>query len=709
MPACPSCGQDNPEIARFCLACGARLAEAQPTQEERRVVSVIFVDLVGFTSRAELLDPEDVRAVLSPYYERVRADIESFGGAVEKFIGDAVVGLFGAPTSYGDDPERAVRAALAVLDSVADLNVHHDGLDLETRIAVNTGEALVAITPESGEALAAGDVMNTASRLQGHAPVNGILVGAETYACTYNAITYEAVPPITAKGKSAPVPAWRVVCAAHPPQEREPSGAPFVARARELRILQESWDRVVADRALQVVTVFGPSGIGKSRLGMELMRYVTEAGGRAIKGRSLPYRESGAYGGFASQVKQLVGIFDNDPSDLALSKLRSAVEDIVGPAQAETVTQHLGVLIGYDTGVAEVADRESLFFSVRCLIEAVSAQRPLLLVFEDLHWASGSLLDLVELLAGRLRNVPVFVLVLARPELLDSRPGWGSSLPSYLALTLEPLTDADARTLAGHLLSAASDAERERQAATLASTAEGNPLFVEQLAATLNERTAALPSSLPTTIRGIVTARLDALPAEERALLVDAAAVGRIFWRGALARSWDDASLARLLAALDARDLIHREMASIIEGEQQYAFKHGLIRDVAYETLPRRRRLERHVEIAEFLEAAAVAGTEGVAALARHWRDAGRPEQAFDYFVACAEQAGRGWAKDSAALFYGEAFACLDTGDPRRGEIRRRQALAGAAAQHVSDVRSLIRQAGDPVPPAPTPDPGPRV
>ncbi|HEU5033132.1 MAG TPA: AAA family ATPase [Mycobacteriales bacterium] len=692
MPACPACAQDNPDIARFCLACGTRLAPVEAAQEERRVVTTIFVDLVGFTSRAEKLDPEDVRAILSLYYDRVRADIESFGGVVEKFIGDAVMGLFGAPTSFGDDPERAVRAGLAVLDSVADLNAQHEGLDLETRIAVNTGEALVSLSPAPGDAMVAGDVVNTASRLQGQAPVNGILVGEETFRCTRDAITYEEVPSITAKGKAAPVRAWRVVRAAFSPGEAERARVPLVARARELRILREAWDRVVGDGALQLVTVFGPSGIGKSRLGSEFMTYVAETGARAVKGRSLPYRDSGAYGAFGSHVKQIVGIFESDPPDVALTKLRSTVEELLGPAQAETVTSHLGLLLGYDL-TGEVADRESLFFSVRCFIEAAATGRPLLLVFEDLHWADPSLLDLVELLAARLRNVPVFLLVLARPELLDGRPAWGSGLPSYLALTLEPLGEHDSRELAGRLLASVALAERERQAAVLATMAEGNPLFLEQLAATLSERSAALPASLPTTIRGIVTARLDALPAAERSLLVDAAVVGRVFWRGALTGSWDEETLTRLLAALESRDLIHREMVPMIEGEQQFAFKHGMIRDVAYETLPRRRRLERHAEVAQFLEEVALSGTEAVAARARHWRDAGRPERAFDYFVTAAEQAGRGWAKDNAALFYGEAIACLAEDDERRRPLRARQAVAAAAAVHVRDVRDLIRQA----------------
>jgi class 3 adenylate cyclase len=691
MPACPACAQDNPDIAKFCLACGAQLASVE-AREERRVITVIFVDLVGFTGRAEKLDPEDVRAILSLYYERVRAVIESFGGVVEKFIGDAVMGLFGAPTSFGDDPERAVRSALAVLENVAELNSDHEELNLAVRIAVNTGEALVALTPQTGQAMVAGDVVNTASRLQQHANVNGILVGEETYACTRGIFAYEQVPSITAKGKSLPIPAWRVVRASYQPREVEPSRVPLVARTRELRSLYQAWDRVVGDGTLQLVTMFGPSGIGKTRLGIELMRYVTDAGGLAVKGRSLPYRDSGAYGAFAEQVKRLVGIFDNDPAEVGLGKLSTAVERLVGAGHAKAVAENLGVILGLDLSQA-IADRESLFFSVRCFIEAMAAERPLLLVFEDLHWADNALLDLIELVAARLRNVPVFLLCLARPELLDTRPGWGSGLPSYLSLTLEPLGEQDARTLVGHVLASLAGLEGERQTALVVATAEGNPLFLEQLAATLSERPADLPSTLPTTIRGIVTARLDALPAEERALLVDAAAVGRVFWRGALAASWDAASLTRLLAALESRDLVHRDITSMIEGEPQYTFKHGLIRDVAFETLPRRRRLERHTQVAQFLEAASLSGTDAVAAMARHWRDAGRPERAANYFLAAAEQAVRGWAKDRAVLLYGETLACLPEDDERRRMIWRRQAVAAAAAMHIGDARHLIRLA----------------
>jgi class 3 adenylate cyclase len=688
MTSCVACGQDNPEIARFCLGCGERLSGFEPIQEERRIITVIFVDLVGFTSRAEKLDPEDVQTILSLYYDRVRNDIESFGGRVDKFIGDAVMGLFGAPISFGDDPERAVRAALSVVESVRELNSQNEGLDLETRTAVNTGEAIVTLSPGPGQAMVAGDVINTASRLQQAAPVNGIIVGADTYACTRDVIVYEPMASVVAKGKSAPVEAWIALTSSCDPREGQTGRAPLVGRSRELHMLRQAWERVVGDRAVQLVTVFGPSGIGKTRLGVEFIQFVLDAGGRVVRGRSLPYRDSSAYGPFADQVKQLAGIFETDPADLAIDKLRQTVASLLGSSQSETVIDHIGVLLGFETA-GDIADRETLFFSVRCLIESVAAEQPLLLVFEDLHWADGALLDLVELLAGRLRNLPVFVLALSRPELLDTRPGWGSGLPAYISLTLEPLGEDDSRRLAGYLLASFAEEDRDRQVALLAGTAEGNPLFLEQMASVVTEGPAARPSSLPTTIRGSVMARLDALPGEERGLLVDASVVGRVFWRGALAASWDSNSLGRLLDALEGRDLVHRETTSIINGEQQFAFKHGLIRDVAYETLPRRRRSERHAEVAQFLEDAGLSGTEATAALARHWRDGGHPEKAFDYFLRAGEQCGRGWAKRQAAVLFGEALQCLTEDDGRRRDVLRRQAVAAAAAVHVSDVRRL--------------------
>ena len=663
-----------------------------PPQEERRFISVLFVDPVGFTARAERLDPEDVRAVLTPYHETVRKEIESFGGVVEKFVGDAVMSVFGAPTAYGDDAERAVRAALAVRDSVSALNETDARLDLQLRIAVNTGEALVSLgaRPSLGESMVAGDVVNTASRLQSAAPVNGIIVGEETYASTRDAICYEPTPPVEAKGKAAVVPAWIATEALVPAGERKISGAALVGRGRELGVLQGIWERVADERTPTLVTIVGNPGVGKTRLGIEFSRVVGELGGRSVRGRSLPYRDSSAYGAFAAQVKQFCGIFESDPIDIALEKLRAEVTTLLGPSESDGVAGHLAILLGLDRE-GSVADRETLFFSVRVFIEAVARNRPTMLIFEDVHWADRSLLDLVELLAARLRDLPILLLALARPELLDARPGWGGGLPAYTALPLDQLKESEARELAAQLLASAAEDGRAEQAALLAETAEGNPLFIEQLAATLAETSAGKDSPLPTTIRGIVAARLDALPAAERAILLDAAVGGKVFWRGALERMTDEPEgLSELLGALEGRDLIRRQTVSSIEGDQQFVFKHVLIRDVAYDLLPRARRRERHAQVAEFLQEATSETGEAAAALARHWRDAGEAERAIEHLIAAAEEAERGWAKDRAVAFYREALELLPGDDAeRRNAVKRRLAIAHTAAYHAVDARLL--------------------
>ena len=697
MQVCATCGQENPDVARFCLACGAALGadEAAP-QEERRFISVLFVDLVGFTARAEQLDPEDVRAILTPYHDTVRREIESFGGVVEKFVGDAVMSVFGAPTAYGDDAERAVRAALAVRDSVRELNEGDTRLDLQIRIAVNTGEALVSLgaRPSMGESMVAGDVVNTASRLQSAAPINGIIVGEETYASTRDAIGYESMPPVEAKGKASVVAAWVATGALVPAGERKISGAPLVGRGRELGVLQGIWERVADERTPHLVTIFGPPGVGKTRLGLEFGRAVRELGGRPVRGRSLPYRDSSAYGAFAAQLKQFCHIFESDPIEVAQRKLRDAVATLLGHAEADEVAGHLAILVGLDRE-GSVADRETLFFSVRRFIEAVAGDKPTMLVFEDVHWADSSLLDLIELLAARLRDLPILLLALARPELLDSRPRWGGGLPAYTTLPLDQLKESEARELAAQLLGTSANGEQAERAAMLAETGEGNPLFIEQLAATLAESSPSDDSQLPTTIRGIVAARLDALPADERALLLDAAVGGKVFWRGALERMTDDPEgLSRILGALEERDLIRRQSVSAIEGDQQFMFKHVLIRDVAYDLLPRARRRERHAQVAQFIEEATSETGEAAAALARHWRDAGDQERAIEHLVMAAEEAERGWAKERAVFFYQEALALLPEDDgERRSGLKRRLALAHTAAYHSLD--ALLQLEGD--------------
>lgn len=691
MAVCASCGQENPEVARFCLACGLPLEEAgAPPREERRLVSVIFVDMVGFTSRAERLDPEEVQELLRPYHDAVRAEIESFGGVVEKFIGDAVVGMFGAPTAYGDDAERAVRAALTVRDTIAAMDKADPRLDLKVRIAVNTGEALVIVNARAalGESMVTGDVVNTASRLQAAAPVGGVLAGEETYRATKDAILYAPAPAVEAKGKEQPVPAWVALGEARQPGERTVAG-PLIGRRHELEVLRGTWERVAAENTPQLVTVIGPAGVGKTRLAVEFGAMVKERGGRVVRGRALPYRESTAYAALTFQLKQLCGIFETDTVEAALGKLEDAVSTLLPTAEARDVTRNLGILLGLDPS-GTVADRESLFFSIRSFIEAVARDQPTMLVFEDLHWGDEALLDLVELLAARLRDLPILVLVLARPELLDSRPGWGGGLLAHTALPLRPLDASDAATLAAQRLADAGSSDGADRAADLAAVADGNPLFIEQLAAALAE--SGDPSAaMPTTIRELIAARLDALPASERAALLDAAVGGRVFWRGAIDRMVNDPeALTAALGELERRELITRQTVSAFEGQQQYSFNHVLLRDVAYELLPRAARQERHREVALFLEEVSGEFGEAGAATARHWRDAGNPAHAVDYFVRAAEVAEHGWAKERAASLYRDALELVpeDDGDRRR-ELTRRLALAEVASTHVIDARIL--------------------
>ena len=674
MSTCARCGQQNPDEAKFCNACAAPL-DSREVGEERRIVSVLFVDLVGFTSHAESLDPEDVRAFLTPYYEQVRARLQSFGGRVEKFIGDAVMGVFGAPTAYGDDAERAVRAALAVRDWAEE-----DGLQI--RVAVNTGEAIVelAARPDHGEAMVAGDVVNTAARLQSAAPVGAVIVGEETYRATRNVVEYRPAQPVLGKGKSAPIQAWLAIRTTSHAGERPMAPVPMIGRDRELEVLTGIWERVTHEGRAQFVTVFGPAGIGKSRLGLELAKLVADQGARAMRGRSTPYGASTPYSAFAQLVKQTATIFDSDEPEDARAKLVASVAGLAGPAAAEEHAPQLELLLGLgDERTA--AQRETIFFSARVFVESLAMTTPTLLLFEDIHWADASQLDLLEMLAARVRDVPVLLVALARPELLTDRPTWGGGLPAYTSLQLDPLSEASSQELAEQLLSAKAV---ENGAAAVVEMAEGNPLFIEELTASIAERSSS--DQLPTSVRAIIAARLDCLPLDERRVVVDASVAGRVFWRGALTEMGGHDDLATSLSSLEDRGLIGREAVSRIKGDQQFAFRHALIQDVAYQTLPRAARRERHAAVARFLSATTATG-QSHEALARHWREAGEPQLAVAELMAAAELAGRGWAKEHASKLYGEALELAPEDDATlRRAIAMKRMTTIQALIHVADV-----------------------
>ena len=604
MLTCPSCGQQNPEGFRFCGACAAPLVAEPPAQrEERKVVTVLFCDLVGSTAQAERMDPEDVRALLSRYHELVSAELERFGGTVEKFIGDAVMALFGAPVAHEDDPERAVRAASAIRDSMAEES------DLHVRIAVNTGEALVSLgaRPSEGEGMASGDVVNTTARLQSAAPVDGILVGEQTYRATERVIEYRASEPVIAKGKAESLPVWEVVQA----RSRfgvdlaRPSGAPLVGRDREVELLVAALARACDERTPQLVTLVGVPGIGKSRLLAELFAAI-DRGDQLVtwrQGRSLPYGEGVSYWALGEMVKAQAGILETDAPDEAGGKLEEAVRRLVlDSAEARWVESNLRPLAGLATEDVTGDRRGEAFAAWRRFFEALAEQRPLVLVFEDLHWADDGLLDFVDHVIDWLSDVPVLVVASARPELLARRPAWGGGKANAATVSLSPLSDQETARLV-HALLEQSVLPAEVQSALL-ERAGGNPLYAEEFARMVAER-GGEAMGLPDSVQGIIAARLDGLDPTDKGLLQDASVVGKVFWSGALAAigsGQDRFTVEERLHALERRELVRRERRSSVAGESEYAFRHVLVRDVAYGAIPRAGRAERHRRAAEWIE-----------------------------------------------------------------------------------------------------------
>jgi class 3 adenylate cyclase/tetratricopeptide (TPR) repeat protein len=588
---CPNCGQENPAGARFCFSCGKPFEET-PGREERKVVTVLFADLVGFTSRAEQMDPEDVRALLAPYHQRLRSELERFGGTVEKFIGDAVVALFGAPVAHEDDPERAVRAALAIRDWVRE-----DEPELQLRIAVNTGEALIALgaRPEAGEGMASGDVVNTTARLQSAAPVNGVLVGETTWRSTRDRIEYAEHEPVTAKGKAEPIEVWEALQATSRfgMDLEQRVLTPLVGRERELGVVFDAFDRTVGQRELQLVTLVGVPGIGKSRLVAELFQRLEQSPELVWwrQGRALPYGSGVSFWAISEIVKAQAGVNENDTPATAGEKLRESVAQAVDEDERDWVQGHLAPLLGLSDDAA--LDRQEAFAAWRRYLEGIAEQRPLVLVFEDLHWADDGLLDFVDHLAEWASGVPLLVLASARPELLDRRPSWGGGKLNATTLALTPLDDADA----ARVLSAVLDKTllpAETQAALL-EQAGGNPLYAEQFARLFLERG---DLAVPENVQGIIAARLDGLSETEKQLLQDAAVLGKVFWSGGVAG--EDGSEA--LHALERKGFIRRERRSVVTGQVEYAFRHVLVREVAYGQIPRAARAAKHIDAVEWIE-----------------------------------------------------------------------------------------------------------
>lgn len=629
VPVCAQCGTENPDIAKFCLACGSQLANQEPEhapEEERKVVTALFTDIVGSTASAEKLDPEDVHARLAPYYARVRRELESFGGTVEKFIGDAVVALFGAPAAHEDDPERAVRAALAITAAIAELNEEDAWLDLHLRTAVHTGEALVIVGASAVEGLgmAAGDVMNTAARLQGGAPVDGIVVGEATYRATEHVIEYRAAEPVQAKGKAEPIPIWEVLGEKSAPRRPEVRGR-LIGREEELERFADVWDRALTGSGPQLVTVIGGPGMGKSRLLVELCERVgVEA--TAYWGRCLPYGEGITYWPVTDIFKDAAGIRHDDDTEGMSRKLGAFLESLPTDDSNElrTMAAALANLLGAATTpkgtyVVEEIGQAELHWGIRRALELLATTRPLLLVFEDLHWAEPTLLELLLTMVDG--TAPLLIVGTARPELADTAPPFARQDVNRHLLQLEPLGREESEALLEALLGA--EIVGERMAKVL-ETAAGNPLYLEETVEMLASKGLlegdgpdALP--VPDSLMALIGARLDALPGREKRVAQHASVVGVVFWSGAIAHLLgSNGDLGTSLEALARRDVVRFVSESSVVGDSEYAFKHVLLRDVAYERLPKGRRAEMHLRFAEWLSRRGTAQDEFVEIEAYH-------------------------------------------------------------------------------------------
>ena len=548
---CPACSAENPVGARFCNSCGAALP-AEAARDVRKVVTVLFCDVTGSTALGERLDPEQLRGVMAEYFAVARAAIERHGGTVEKFIGDAVMAVFGVPTVREDDALRAVRAALELRDAAA----------LDLRIGVNSGEVVTG----SGETLVTGDAVNVAARLEQAAGPGEVLLGDSTYQLVRHAVDAELMPPIEAKGKSESVTAYRLRSLTGGAAYERRTDAPLVGREREQRLLGDAWDRCRSENACVQFTVLGSAGVGKSRLAAEFLSGVDA---RVISGRCLSYGEGITYWPVVEAVKQLLG--DEPPPNAAIASLLGE-----GDAAAEDIA-----------------------FAVRRLLETSARSRPLVVVFDDLQWAEPTFLDLIEHLTDWSRDAPLLVLCLARPELLDVRSGWGGGKLNATTVLLEPLTEGETDELIERLLGSAELEsglhERIRKAA------EGNPLFVEQMLAMAQDSPGA-DVSVPPTIQALLAARLDQLPSGERLALERGAVEGQVFHRGAVeALAPDEPSIPARLMGLVRKELLRPATATMPE-DDAFRFRHLLIRDAAYDALPKMTRAELHERFALWLE-----------------------------------------------------------------------------------------------------------
>ena len=727
--SCPSCGQPNRPDARFCGTCGHVLgapgeapadAARSIATAERRLVSVLFTDLVGFTTLAEDRDPEAVRELLSRYFDTATEIINLHGGTIEKFIGDAVMAVWGTPVAHEDDAERAVRAALELVDAIRGLHP-----DLQARAGVLTGEAAVTLGA-TNQGMVAGDLVNTAARLQGVAEPGTVLVGESTMRAAERAIVFEPIGDHSLKGKTAPVPAWqalRVVAQRGGQGRTDALEAPFVGRDEELRQLKELLHAVGRDRRVRLVSITGPGGIGKSRLVWELEKYVDGVSDPIYwhRGRSPSYGEGVTFWALGEMVRRRAQLTEEDDEATTRERIAATLAEYVKDAgERERIGPALLALLGMEEAAA--GGRDALFPAWRLFFERIAERGATVLVFEDLQWADAGLLDFIDHLLDWSRGLPIMVVTLARPELFDRRPDWASGRRQLTALTLEPLSDESVRALLSGLVPGLSP---EAMAAIVAR-ADGIPLYAVEtvrglLADGRIERRGEIYEpiddlsqlTVPDTLRSLIASRLDGLDPSDRILLQDAAVLGQVFSPDVLVAisGIEAAELETQLRGLVRRELLDIERDASSPERGQYKFVQALIREVAYGTLARRDRRARHLAVARHYEG--IGDQELAGALASHYlaahgaSDAGAEAdavatQARIALNAAADRAFSLGSPDQAIAFLDQALGI--TADPaeRAQMLDQAASLASAAARpdavdYATAAVDAFRELGDEV------------
>ena len=680
MQTCPSCGSEQAADARFCSNCGTALQPLGEEQQERRIVTVLFSDLAGSTALGEKLDPEDIRRVQAELFELLNAEVVRFGGTTEKFVGDAVLAVFGIPFAHEDDPERAVRAALGAHERFAAFAERVEsrfGLAVGLRTGINTGSVVTSReTAARGELMVSGDAVNVAARLQQSAQPGEILVGARTQAATSRAVVYGPRRELDAKGKSALVSAWEArSVAAEPAVRGSEFSAPLIGREEELTLLEMVAARGRRERVPQLVTLFGPAGVGKSRLVSELLARVPAA--RLLKGRCLPYGEGITYWPLAEAAKGDADILDTDPAEVALEKLSGAVHAAVEQGAQEVfdaIAWTIG-LAGDDSPLSSLDTQTvgaTLADGWQRYVGALGRRGLTVVVIEDIHWASAALLDLVEHLVDRISDARVLLVCTARPEFLAEHPSWGAGKQNATALSLTPLSAEESERLVSNLLGEARVPDDVRR--PLLSSAEGNPFFLEEMLQMLIDEGALQKENggweatrrlaelrIPDSVHGVIAARLDLLDLEAREALRRCAVVGRVFWPSAVGVDEE------LVAGLTGTGLVSLQPVSVMAGLQEFTFKHALTRDVAYGSLARSERRELHLQVADWIQNVAPGrDVETAEVAAYHYREA------------------IGYGEDDPAILR-QAYAVSMTA----GERATRRAALGAAREHLEAAHEL--------------------